>query len=103
MAVAPSAEKSYSMGFPHDPQLPQALDFATAELHTRGDHRTSSRRTSSLKPSHTALTTTPIVCIECRRPWLVDSERWRLKVTDDDVPETVPYCPDCATREFGAS
>jgi hypothetical protein len=49
----------------------------------------------------TAIATASIVCIECCRPWLVDSERWRLKVTDDDVPETVPYCPDCATREFG--
>jgi hypothetical protein len=91
------------MGFPHDPQLPQALDFAAAELHTRADHRTSRRRTSSLKPSNTALTTTPIVCIECRRPWVTESERWRLKVTDDGEPETVPYCPDCATREFGAN
>ena len=45
---------------------------------------------------------TSLACIECRRPWLVGSERWRLKVTDDADPETVPYCPDCATREFGA-
>jgi hypothetical protein len=43
---------------------------------------------------------TTLRCIECLRPWLVGSERWRLKVTDDDVPETVPYCPDCAHREF---
>ena len=43
---------------------------------------------------------TALVCIECLRPWLVASERWRLKVTDDAVPETVPYCPDCAHREF---
>jgi hypothetical protein len=50
---------------------------------------------------NTALATTPLVCIECSRPWFVDSERWRLKVTGDDPPETVPYCPDCATREFG--
>ena len=40
-------------------------------------------------------------CIECRRPWLDPSERWRLKVTDDSPPETVPYCARCATREFG--
>jgi len=50
----------------------------------------------------TVLTTTSIRCIECLRPWITDSERWRLKVTDDDVPETVPYCPNCATNEFGA-
>jgi hypothetical protein len=90
------------MGFPHDPQFPQALDFAAAELHTRADHGTSRLPTSSLNPSNTTLTSTPIVCIECRRLWVTESERWRLKVTDDDVPETVPYCPDCATREFGA-
>jgi hypothetical protein len=42
-----------------------------------------------------------IVCIECLRPWLVASERWRLKITDDAEPVTVPYCPDCARREFG--
>jgi hypothetical protein len=40
-------------------------------------------------------------CIECRRSWFAPRERWRLKVTDDPVPETVPYCPDCAEREFG--
>ena len=50
----------------------------------------------------TALATTPIVCIECSRPWVTDSERWRLKVMDDPEPKTVPYCPGCATREFGA-
>ena len=49
----------------------------------------------------TVLATTTILCIECRRPWITDSERWRLKVLDDPEPETVPYCPDCATREFG--
>jgi hypothetical protein len=90
------------MGFPHDPQRPQPLDFAAEELHTRADQRTSRRSTSSLKPSNTALTTTTIVCIECLRPWVTESERWRLKVTEDDEPETVPYCPDCAIREFGA-
>ena len=40
-------------------------------------------------------------CIECRRPWLDGAERWRLKVTEDESPETVPYCPECATGEFG--
>jgi hypothetical protein len=50
----------------------------------------------------TALATAPIVCIECRRPWVTNAERWRLKITDDAEPEIVPYCPDCARREFGA-
>jgi hypothetical protein len=49
----------------------------------------------------TAFATALIVCIECGRLWETASERWRLKITDDTVPETVPYCPDCATREFG--
>jgi hypothetical protein len=43
----------------------------------------------------------PLTCIECSRPWFVASERWRLKVTDEEPREAVPYCPDCATREFG--
>jgi hypothetical protein len=71
-----------AMGFPHDQQFPRAPAFAES------------------KP-RTTLALTPIVCIECRRPWLADSERWRMKVTDDAPPETVPYCPGCATREFG--
>lgn len=43
----------------------------------------------------------PLECIECRRAWLDPAERWRLKVTDDTPAEIVPYCADCATREFG--
>ena len=49
----------------------------------------------------TLLVTHVLRCVECERPWLEPSERWRLKVLEEDVPETVPYCPDCATREFG--
>jgi hypothetical protein len=56
---------------------------------------------SPQNPTGVAVATLPIVCIECCRPWVTDSERWRLKITDDEVPATVPYCPDCATREFG--
>jgi hypothetical protein len=40
------------------------------------------------------------VCEECRRPWLEPRERWRLYLTDDDPSEAVPYCPECAGREF---
>jgi len=50
----------------------------------------------------TTLTTT-IHCIECQRPWLVQSERWLIKLLDEPVPEVVPYCPDCHAREFGDS
>ena len=42
-----------------------------------------------------------IECIECARRWDVSTERWRMYLTDDDPPETVPYCPDCAAEEFG--
>jgi hypothetical protein len=92
-----------TMSFPHNPHLPQPVDFAAPGLHTRGEHPVSTRRTFSLKPPDTAVATMPIVCIECRRPWLTDGERWRLKVTEDSPPETVPYCPNCARREFGAA
>jgi hypothetical protein len=41
-------------------------------------------------------------CIECDRPWLVEQERWRLKVTDDRPPQMVAYCPECERREFSS-
>ena len=41
------------------------------------------------------------VCQECRRPWLLPGERWRLYLSDDEPPRAVPYCPSCARREFG--
>ena len=41
-----------------------------------------------------------LVCEECLRPWLRPHERWRLYLTDDEPPQTVPYCPECAGREF---
>ena len=40
-----------------------------------------------------------IECIECARAWDVPTERWRVYLTDDDPPDPVFYCPDCA-REF---
>jgi hypothetical protein len=46
----------------------------------------------------------PICCIECGRSWLVETERWRIKLLVEDVAtEAVPYCPDCHEREFGGS
>ena len=56
-----------------------------------------------LAPPFTQTTTTThlLHCIECHRPWLDATERWRLKVTDESPPETVPYCARCASREFG--
>jgi hypothetical protein len=43
---------------------------------------------------------TPLTCIECRREWLDASERWRIYVTTDALPEPVLYCADCAAYEF---
>jgi uncharacterized protein YlaI len=51
----------------------------------------------------TAVVATPIRCIECRRTWLVDDERWRIKLLDEEPAEVVPYCPGCHAREFGDS
>jgi hypothetical protein len=31
---------------------------------------------------------------------LVDEERWSAYLTDDEPPEAVFYCRDCAQREF---
>ncbi len=39
-------------------------------------------------------------CEECGRPWLEQRERWRLYLTDDHPPRLVPYCSECASREF---
>jgi hypothetical protein len=39
-------------------------------------------------------------CMECHRRWNDPSERWRVYFTEDDEPEPVTYCPDCARREF---
>ena len=49
---------------------------------------------------HTTVHTTLLVCQECARPWLDPSERWRIYLTNDDPGEPVPYCADCAHREF---
>jgi hypothetical protein len=78
---------------PQLPQIPQRLDAATLIAHTRLLEVTDF---AQVTPAVAVL-----VCIECRRSWVVGSERWRLKVTDDEPPKTVPYCPDCARREFG--
>jgi RNase P subunit RPR2 len=43
----------------------------------------------------------PIACQECRRPWKDGTERWRMYVASFSTPLVVPYCPQCAFREFG--
>jgi hypothetical protein len=42
-------------------------------------------------------------CAECEAHWLpADETRWQAWLTDDEPPELVFYCPECARREFGA-
>ena len=41
-----------------------------------------------------------LVCEECRRPWLDPHERWRMYLDADESPHAVPYCSNCAAREF---
>ena len=48
------------------------------------------------------LVTQQLHCQECCRPWLDPHERWRVYLTDDEPAEAVPYCADCARREFDA-
>ena len=57
---------------------------------------------SMMNQANTTPALRPLSCIECERSWLVGSERWRLKVSDEDPPEAVLYCPACAEREFGS-
>ena len=40
-------------------------------------------------------------CAECDRRWDDPRDRWRAYVTEDDAPECVLYCQECACREFG--
>ena len=39
-------------------------------------------------------------CVECDRRWDDPSERWRVYFTEDDTPDPVTYCLDCAAAEF---
>ena len=40
-------------------------------------------------------------CVECGAVWLpAHQERWAAYLTDDEPPEFVVYCPECAEREF---
>lgn len=45
----------------------------------------------------------PLHCQECERPWLDPRERWRIYLWQEARESAVvPYCPDCAQREFDA-
>jgi len=52
--------------------------------------------TESARP----VTDARMTCIECRRPWVSEKERWRLFLTDENPPTLLMYCPHCAEREF---
>jgi hypothetical protein len=56
---------------------------------------------NAMEQKLTAVSTRLLVCQECIRPWLDPRERWRLYVDPDERGQTVPYCPQCADREFG--
>jgi hypothetical protein len=49
----------------------------------------------------TKIVVRPISCQECHRPWHDQRERWRMYVASFSPPLVVPYCPQCAQREFG--
>jgi|RhiMethySRZTD1v2_1073278.scaffolds.fasta_scaffold381508_3 RNase P subunit RPR2 len=41
-------------------------------------------------------------CAECEAVWLpADEARWQAWLTEDEPPELVFYCRECAEREFG--
>lgn len=42
-----------------------------------------------------------LTCVECGRSGGKRGTRWRVYLTEDDLPEAVVYCEDCAEREFG--
>jgi hypothetical protein len=42
----------------------------------------------------------PLRCMECDRRWDDPRERWRVYFTDEEQPDCVSYCPECARREF---
>ena len=50
-------------------------------------------------PTDETLTEAVLVCGECGRISLDRADGWRMYLDDDDEP--VPYCPECAEREFG--
>lgn len=41
-------------------------------------------------------------CAECLRRWPENEPHgWRGLLSDDEPPEVVLFCPECAEREFG--
>jgi hypothetical protein len=41
-----------------------------------------------------------IRCAECGDGWNDPGERWRACFTDDEPPEVILFCADCAAFEF---
>ena len=53
------------------------------------------------KRRESTIPTTRLRCLECRRPWLESTERWRVYLSGEVPSQPLTYCPDCARREFG--
>lgn len=47
------------------------------------------------------IATIPLHCLECRRPWVESTERWRVYLSGENPSLPLTYCPECAQREFG--
>jgi len=43
----------------------------------------------------------PLRCLECWRPWVESTERWRIYLSGENPSIPLTYCPECAQREFG--
>lgn len=39
-------------------------------------------------------------CAQCHRRWDNPTDRWRVYFTDEEPPEPLTFCPNCARREF---
>ena len=53
------------------------------------------------KHRESTIATTPPHCLECRRPWVDSTERWRVYLSVESPSQPLTYCPECARREFG--
>ena len=51
----------------------------------------------------------PLRCLECRRPWTNEDERWHAFIAEPERydglaiggREVGVFCPDCTRQEFG--
>jgi hypothetical protein len=76
----------------------RAASVARLDLRLGVNRGASAER--DVMPENATVLVQLFLCQECSRVWLDPRERWRVYLTDDDPAEPVPYCPDCAHREF---